>query len=149
MLFFVAAMLGGPCGGPQHYRLAPVTGAVTLRRDAGVYRASATLRFRLVAPPSHKTVVDRGSADHLRGQAIIAKRVAASSNGTVQAIGSSAAQARLRLRASLDRLRDDTQNELDREERLYDSVTQGGLAQDQGPQFGFPGGQNSRVRCEQ
>jgi hypothetical protein len=149
-LFLLASLLSSPCNAHPVYALAPVVYAQSVRRDGSVYRASARLTFRIVEKrPAVITSVDPGLLEHVRGHQIVAQRVARSSGGTVQAVGSSRAQAQARLRQALSRLAADQERELDREEHVYDSVTNYGAAQDQGPQYGFPGGLDVRSQCAQ
>jgi hypothetical protein len=93
------------------------------------------------------TSVDPGLLDHVRGHQIIAQRVARSSVGTVRSAGASNAQARVRLQQAVTRLTNDAQKELDREEHVYDTVTNYGSAQSQGPVYGFPGGPDAHDTC--
>lgn len=134
------------CSRPP-YRLVPQTTAAIVRREGTVYRASASLHFRLQPQPRRVTLAGPGLGDHVRGYAVIAQRVVNASHDSVQAVGATASQARARLDRAVNQLRADAQTELDREERLYDTVTDGGLEQNQGPQFGFPGGRDARARC--
>ena len=138
-MFFLAALL--QCASHPHYALRPVSGAATVRHEGRVYVASASLRFRIVPQ------LAAAPSDHVRGHQIIARRVAHSSIGSLQARGASAAAARAQLKRTIYQLSSDAQRELDREERVYDTVTEDGLAQDQGPVYGLPGGANSRDRC--
>ncbi len=135
------------CSSHPEYTLRPVVSAVSVRRDGPDYRASAALRFTVFPAIRPPATSDAGFNDHVRGHQIIAQRVAGSSNGSVQANGKTPGDARRQLARALDRLRSDAQKELDREQRVYDSVTQDGLEQNQGPAFGFPGGRNARARC--
>lgn len=146
--FIAAALLASPCNAHPVYALAPVESAVNVRREGKVYRASAKLSFRIVErKPAMITSADPGLLDHVRGHQIVAQRVAKSSNGSVQAVGNSSAQAREHLKKALAQLESDQQKELDREERAYDSVTNDGASQSQGPLYGFPGGPDSQSPC--
>lgn len=152
MVIFLAAavLLASPCNAHPVYALAPVVSRQSVRRDGSVYRASARLTFRIVEKrPAIITSVDPGLLDHVRGHQIIAQRVARSSTGTVQAVGNSRAQAQARLRQALSRLASDQERELEREERVYDSVTNDGASQSQGPLAGFPGGVDVKAPCAQ
>jgi hypothetical protein len=150
MIFLAAALLASPCNAHPIYALAPVVSGTSVRKDSGAYRASARLTFRIVEKrPAVITSVDPGLLDHVHGHQVVAERVARSSEGTVQAVGSSRAQAQARLRQALSRMALDEQRELDREERVYDSVTNYGAAQSQGPQYGFPGGPDVHAPCAQ
>ncbi|HET7815537.1 MAG TPA: hypothetical protein VFL13_14315 [Candidatus Baltobacteraceae bacterium] len=146
MVFLAAALL---CGSHPVYALRAIVSPVAIRREAGEYRASASLRFEIVPKPATPHTSDRGFNDHVRGHQIIAQRVARSSIGSTQATGKTAAEARSQLLRAIAQMSLDAQKELDREERVYDSVTEDGQAQDQAPQYGFPGGANAKDRCPQ
>jgi hypothetical protein len=147
-LFLIAALVSRPCNIHPVYVLQPVMHNVAVARDGKTYRASAQLTFGIrEKTPAVLTSIDPGLLDHVRGHQIIAQRVARSSIGTIRAEGSSAAQARARLNDGVARTQRDLSKELDREERVYDSVTQNGAAQSQGPMYGFPGGPDARDSC--
>ncbi len=119
-----------------------------MQRLAHGYHASAKLVFRVVERT--RAVIpnaDPGLVDHARGHGAIARRVARASAGSVEGIGRSQVQAKTRLAQGIARLARDAQNELDREERVYDSVTEDGAAQNQGPVYGFPGGRDAHTTC--
>lgn len=144
------SLLTAPCNSHPQYALQPVISYDAVARSGAVYHASARLRFRLVQKtPALIPSADPGLLDHVQGHYVIARRVVQSSTGTVQATGNTAAQARLRLRQAIARMTSDSQNELFREEHVYDSVTENGAAQSQGPQYGFPGGPDARETCAQ
>jgi hypothetical protein len=145
-----AGLLASPCNIHPIYALQPVESAMTVRRDGRVYRATANLKFRIVEKqPAVLTSADPGLLDHVRGHQIVAQRVIRSSTGSVQGVGNTAASARLHLKQALTRLESDLQKELDREERVYDSVTNDGASQSQGPLYGFPGGPDAQSSCAQ
>lgn len=144
MVFLAAALF---CSTHPTYALRAIVTPVAVRREAGAYRATASLRFEVVPKPSSPHTRDAGFNDHIRGHQIIAQRVARSSVGTSQATGKTAAQARAQLLRAIAQMSLDAQKELDREERVYDTVTEDGAAQDQGPQYGFPGGADAKDRC--
>jgi hypothetical protein len=147
-LIFIAALVSRPCNIHPVYILQPNVRNVTVVRDGSTYRASAQLTFAIRETlPAVLTSVDPGLLDHVRGHQIIAQRVARSSGGAIRATGSSAAQARARLHDGVSRMQRDLSKELDREERVYDSVTQDGAAQSQGPIYGFPGGPDAHDSC--
>jgi hypothetical protein len=147
-LILIAALVSGPCNIHPVYVLQPVLRNVGVVRDGKIYRASAQLTFSVrEKTPAVITSVDPGLLDHVRGHQVIAQRVARSSIGTIRAEGNSAAQARARLSDGAARTQRDLSKELDREERVYDSVTQNGAAQSQGPMYGFPGGPDARDSC--
>ncbi|HZZ65596.1 MAG TPA: hypothetical protein VFE17_08870 [Candidatus Baltobacteraceae bacterium] len=150
MFILAVTLLTAPCNSHPQYALQPVISYGSVAHAGAVYRASAHLRFRLVEKtPALIPSVDPGLLDHVQGHYIIARRVAQSSTGTVQATGNTAAQARVRLRQAIERMTSDSQNELLREEHVYESVTENGAAQSQGPQYGFPGGPDARETCAQ
>ena len=144
MLHLAALLI---CGAHPTYALVRITEPITIVRQGGMYRAQTTLRFRIapaiVAPHSS----DRAFNDHVRGHQIIARRVAGSSNGIISANGKTPRVARKQLQRALNQMTSDQQKELMREERVYDSVTENGRAQDQGPVYGLPGGANARGLC--
>lgn len=149
-LFFLAALISRPCNIHPVYVLQPVVRSVRVQREGKIYRATAQLTFTLKEKtPAVLTSVDPGLLDHVRGHQIIAQRVARSSSGNVTAEGSSASQARSRLNSGVTQTQRDLSKELDREEHVYDSVTQNGAAQSQGPLYGFPGGPDARDSCAQ
>ena len=144
----LAAVLGGPCNAHPAYALRPVLTAIRVRQEGKRYDATASLRFRIVeVRPAMISSVDPGLLDHVRGHHIVADRASRSSNAAVRAAGASAAQARARLQQAVARLTSDAQRELDREEQVYDSVTNYGSSQSQGPLYGFPGGPDARDTC--
>ncbi len=147
MLLFVAALL--TCKADPVYTLVRVPAPVRIERNGPMYRAVTRLSFRVtprLRPPHTR---DAGFNDHVRGRQIIAQRVAGSSNGEISAGAKSERDARAQLRRALNQMTADAQKELMREERVYDSVTEDGMAQDQGPTFGLPGGRNAHDRCPQ
>lgn len=145
MVFLAAAAL--LCSSHPTYALRAIVSPVVVRREGGSYRAAASLRFDVVPKPLPAHTSDQGFNDHVRGHQIIARRVARSFVGSSQAVGTSPAQARSQLLRAIAQMSLDAQKELEREERVYDSVTEDGAAQDQAPQFGFPGGANAKDRC--
>jgi hypothetical protein len=148
LLVLIAALVSRPCNIHPVYVLQPVLRNVHVQRSGSGYRASAQLVFSIKEKtPALLTSVDPGLLDHVRGHQIIAQRVVRSSNGSITATGSSAAQARERLASGVAQTQHDLSKELDREERVYDSVTQNGAAQSQGPIYGFPGGPDAHDSC--
>jgi hypothetical protein len=144
----LAAILGGPCNAHPSYALKPVVSAIRVQRTGNAFTASAKLTFRIAEVHSALiSSVDPGLLDHIRGHHIIAGRVSRSSNGTVRADGTTPTQARSRLQQAVSRLTGDAQKEMDREEQVYDSVTNYGLSQSQGPAYGFPGGPDAHDTC--
>ncbi|MBV9271626.1 MAG: hypothetical protein JO165_11045, partial [Candidatus Eremiobacteraeota bacterium] len=86
--------------------------------------------------------------DHVRGHVQIAQNYARAAHSTIHGFGRTRQDALRNLRAGIVRSTADAQNELMREQALYDRVTDRGLRQDQGPLYGFPGGNNMTVGCE-
>lgn len=149
-LFILAVLTSRPCNIHPVYVLQPVVRSVHVHHDGKIYRATAQLTFAVKEKsPAVLTSIDPGLLDHVRGHQIIAQRVARSSGGQVTAEGSSASQARSRLNSGVAQTQRDLSKELDREEHVYDSVTQNGAAQSQGPLYGFPGGPDARDSCAQ
>lgn len=150
MFILAASLLTAPCNSHPEYALQPIVSYGPVTRAGSVYRASAHLRFRLIEKtPALIPSVDPGLLDHVQGHYIIARRVAQSSTGSVQSTGNTAALARTRVRQAIARVTSDAQSELLREERVYESVTENGAAQSQGPQYGFPGGPDAHEICAQ
>lgn len=147
-MLLLAALLTAPCNAHPAYAVQPhVTGVRVARRASG-YLASAQLRFTLKqTQPALIPSIDPGLLDHVHGHLVVAQRVVRSSGGTVQANGASAAAARARLQQAIARMSRDLQNELVREERVYDNVTANGASQSQGPAYGFPGGPDVHSIC--
>lgn len=139
-MVLAAALL---CAAHPVYALKAVVSAVAVRRDGNAYRASASLRFTIVttshAPPS--------ASAHARGHYVIAQRVAQSSIGRFESTAPGARAARAQVLRAIAQMTADAEHELRREERVYDSVTEDGAAQNLGPQYGFPGGANLRDPC--
>jgi hypothetical protein len=149
-IFLAAALLAAVCNANPVYGLKPVVGAVSVRAAGSGYRAAAHVAFDLVKKaPAVVNSTDPGMLAHIRGAQIVAERVARSSNGVIEGFGSTQAQARERLHAAIARVQADLGKELDREEHVYDSVTENGAAQSQGPAYGFPGGPDAHDPCAQ
>ena len=148
MVVLLAALIAAACNPNPIYTLKPVVTQTSVHRDGSSYRASAHIAFKAV---EEKAAVvhskDPGLIAHVRGHGIIANRVALSSNGVVQASGNTSQQARSRLHDGITRMQSDLAKELAREERVYDTVTENGAAQSQGPTYGFPGGPDSHDPC--
>lgn len=141
MVFFLAAPAPMPCNIHPVYSLIAVRGKVKIAHVNGKYQASSSLSYRVQEVMGAVIVtVEPGVLEHVRGHQIIASRVAHSSNGHVEATGSSEQQARSRLADGIRKLTADQNKELLREERAYDNVTENGAAQSQGPSYGLPGG---------
>jgi hypothetical protein len=148
-MLLAALLLAAACNAHPIYAVQPIVSGVRVARHGNAYVASAQLRFTLktTARAILPRNADAGLRQHVQGHMVVARRVIRSSDGSVEANGSSAAQARTRLKQTIDRMRSDLQSELVREERAYDDVTANGAQQSQGPQFGFPGGPDSTTPC--
>src|SRR5579884_2817865 len=148
-MLVLAAMLAAPCNIHPAYTIRPVVSHVSVVRRARSYVASAQIRFSLdtKSPAIIPSADDPGVLQHVEGHLIVARRVVHSSEGMVQANGSSAAQARARLNQTIARMRSDLQKELSREEQAYENVTENGASQSQGPAYGFPGGPDVQAPC--
>ena len=134
------------CAAHPAYALKPVTTPITVRRNGPKYQATASLRF-IVVPKTPAGAPAAVYHDHLAGHKIIAQRVAQSSIGKYDSTASTPAQARTQVQRAMMQMTADAQKELDREERVYDSVTADGAEQDQAPQYGFPGGADVHDPC--
>ena len=147
-MLLLAALLAAPCNAHPTYAVAPVVSHERVVRRPGGYVASADVRFTLhTVNPALIPSVDPGLLQHVQGHLIVAQRVVHSSDGTIDANGASASQARARLGETVKRMRTELQNELMREERAYDNVTANGASQSQGPSYGFPGGPDVHSPC--
>jgi hypothetical protein len=150
MVFLLAALFVAPCNIHPVYVLQPIVRSVQVKRAGSAYQASAQLHYAIREKTAAMiSSVDPGLLDHVRGHQIIAQRVARSSSDSVRAVGATAAQARAHLNDAVARVKADLSKELEREERVYDSVTENGAAQSQGPVYGFPGGPDAHDSCVQ
>jgi hypothetical protein len=144
----LAALLDAPCNAHPVYELKPVVSARRFQASRGGYLATAHLAFRISErTPALIASVDPGLLDHVRGHQLIAQRVSRSSIGNVRATAGTRSAASMRLAQAVLRLTNDAQRELDREEHVYDAVTENGAAQSQGPVYGFPGGPDAHDTC--
>jgi len=109
------------------------------------FNAKAAVTFSVGA---HGIVASGDAQDDIRGHVQIAKNYARAAHSTVHGFGRTRAEALRNLRAAIARSATDAENELTREEALYDRVTDRGLRQDQGPLYGFPGGNAMSVGCQ-
>jgi hypothetical protein len=148
-MLLLAALLAAPCNAHPVYSVRPVVSHVRSERRGKAYVDSAQIRFTLkdVQPALIPDASDPGLLAHVQGHLVVARRVVQSSEGTIQANGVNAAQARAHLERTIARMRSDLQNELVREERAYDNVTANGSSQSQGPLYGFPGGPDAHSAC--
>lgn len=145
---FLAALLTAPCNAHPVYKIVATVSPARVQRVIKGYIATAALTFHVVEKtPAIINSVDPGLLDHVRGHQIIAQRVARSSEGRIRASGSSPGQAQARLKLTVARMTNDVNYELLREEQVYESVTENGAAQSQGPVYGFPGGPDAHDPC--
>jgi Zn-dependent protease with chaperone function len=126
-------------------QLVPVTSPIRVTHTGGSYRASARITFsvRTVRKPVYSS--DPGARAHIAGYYAIAQRLTQASE--VESVGSTPAQARARLAKGVAALARDENLEYVRQVHVYDTVTDNGRAQSQGPAFGFPGGPNANAYC--
>lgn len=148
-MLLLAALLTAPCNIHPGYAVEPVVSNTRIVHRANGYLATARVQFtlRTTSPAIIPSADDPGLLQHVQGHLIVAQRVVRSSGGTVEANGSTAAQARGRLTQTISRMRSDLQHELTREEVAYDNVTANGSQQSQGPAYGFPGGPDVHTLC--
>lgn len=81
----------------------------------------------------------------MAGYYAIAQRLTQTSE--VESVGSTPAQTRARLAKGVTALARDENLEYARQVHVYDTITDNGRAQSQGPAFGFPGGPNANAYC--
>ena len=127
--------------------MVPVISRLRVARRGSSYQAGARISFAVRVIKKARLPDDAGLRAHVRGYFTIVQRLAQASQA--QAVGASAAQARARLSKTVAALAHDVNLEYKRQLRVYDSVTENGRSQDQGPAYGFPGGPNANVYCAQ
>jgi|GEM_PF-1955553 len=150
MLVLAAALLAAPCNADPAYAVRSNPSPVRVAARAGKFVASARVDFSVQQiTPALVPSADSGLLDHVHGHLIVAQRVVRSAAASIQANGATAAQAKAHLLQTVTRMRRDLQAELNREERVYDTVTANGAQQSQGPAFGFPGGADAHTPCTQ
>ena len=148
IMLLLAALLSAPCNAHPSYAVQSTVAHAHIVRRSGAYVASAQVHFTLhVEQPAMIPSVDPGLLQHVQGHLIVAQRVVRSSGATIEAAGTSPAQARSRLNQTVSQMRSDLQKELMREERAYDNVTANGASQSLGPSYGFPGGPDVQSPC--
>lgn len=148
VLLLLAALASSGCNAHPVYALRPVVGAARLSRTGAGYQAAAQLHFTVTQRSGGGPLpADPGLRAHIEGHRTIAVRVARTAADSVRAVGATAMQARSRLRDAIAHIQADLLKELDREEHVYDTVTENGAAQSQGPVYGFPGGPDARDTC--
>ena len=141
MFFLLGGLLAAPCNIHPEYMLVPATTAIRVVHDGPRFTASTTVSFRVhEVRPAIIPMIEPGLIEHVRGHQIIARRVARSFNGHLEANGATIGQAKMRLSRAIHDLTADQNNELTREERTYENVTENGASQSQGPAYGLPGG---------
>lgn len=136
--------LAAACSAHPAYTLAAVVSHESVRGSDNRYRASAQVSFRVKTLRAARVPAGQPAWEaHARGHTIIAQRVAQAGAGSVEANGSTRAQALARLNQTVAQMLHDDRAELAREEHAYEDVTGGGRSQDQGPAYGFPGGRDA------
>lgn len=105
--------------------------------------ADVTLTLRTLSPAI--AVRDPGARAHADGYYVIARRLEQRSH--VRAVGTSKAQATARLKRAIAALVRDANAEYARQILVYETVTDNGRMQSQGPAWGFPGGPNAAAFC--
>lgn len=108
---------------------------------------SAWIMLKVETRRAASSANDRGLQAHVRGYYTIARTIAQPSSARVFA--PSSAIGRRRLAQTAATLARDANAEYRRQIQAYDSVTNNGRAQDQGPAYGFPGGPDAKVSCPQ
>jgi hypothetical protein len=149
-LVLAAAAALSPCSYSLQLELVPAISHVRVVHAANSFTASGNLTLLVVTGSlltNRATDRDPGTHAHIAGYFGIARSLAQTSS--VRAIGSSQAQARARLAKAVAALVRDANTEYARQSRIYDTVTEHGRAQNQGPAYGFPGGPNASVYCPQ
>jgi predicted secreted Zn-dependent protease len=137
-----------PCRAHPVVHLVPQTAAPRVDVVAkDNVRATELVRFTTVWDSRAPLPADPALRAHALGHVEIAKRYARRAGSTVRAFGSSRTAALSNLHRAIDATEADAARELEREEALYDRVTDFGRQQDQGPVYGFPGGENAAVGC--
>jgi F420-0:gamma-glutamyl ligase-like protein len=143
----LAAAAVSTCTFRPQVQLVTAVSHVRVVHDARSYRASANITFtvRTIRKPALSS--DPGLQAHIAGYYTIAQRLAEPSQ--VRAIGTTAAQARIRFLKAVAQLAHDVNLEYARQTRVYDAVTENGRAQNQGPAYSFPGGPDANAYCPQ
>lgn len=137
-------VLAAACAAHPDIHLASHAGAPRVVASGGGFNASAAVSFTA----GTRGIVASGDAqDHIRGHIQIAQNYARAARSTIHGFGHTKREALENLRRQIARSKSDAENELMREEALYDRVTDRGLRQDQGPLYGFPGGNPMSVGC--
>jgi hypothetical protein len=147
LVFLVVALAAAisPCAYRPDLKVVPIVSQLRIARQGLSYQAGARIAFAVRIARKAQLPDDAGLRAHVRGYSTIVQRLAQSS--AAQAVGTSPAQARARLYKTIAALAHDVNVEYQRQLRVYDSVTENGRAQDQGPAYGFPGGPDANVYC--
>ena len=128
-------------------KVVPIVSQLRIARRGSSYEASARITLAVRTVRKAQLPDDAGLQAHVRGYYAIVLRLSQAS--AAQAVGTAPAQARARLYKTIAALAHDVNVEYQRQLHVYDSVTENGRAQDQGPAYGFPGGPNANVYCAQ
>lgn len=136
-----------PCAYRPELKMVPVVSQLRIVRRGSSYQAGARVSFSVRTMRKAELPDDAGLRAHVRGYFTIVGRLAQASQ--VQSVAASQAQARARLSKAIAALAHDVNVEYKRQVRVYDSITENGRSQDQGPAYGFPGGPNANVYCVQ
>lgn len=141
-----AVLLAFLCTAHPVVRLFAHAGPPAITATGHSYRAQAQLRFTV---DRHLPVLPTDdSRDHVQGHVQIAQAYAHAARFTLRVVGKTRAEALQNLTRAIATNTRDAQNELRREEALYDRVTDSGYRQEQGPLYGFPGGTNATSICK-
>lgn len=143
-LVLVAASTSACVFRPQ-LQLSPVISAARVMRSSHAFTASARLTLAIITLKKPAPANDAGLRAHVAGYYVIARRLMQPS--ALRAIGGSQVQVRARLAKAVTALVRDANAEYARQAHIYDTVTENGRAQGQGPSYGFPGGPNANVYC--
>jgi predicted secreted Zn-dependent protease len=141
-----AVLLAFLCSAHPVARLLPHAGAPRIAATGRSYRAETQLRFTV--DPHLPPLPSDDSRDHVSGHIQIARTYAHAARFTVRVVGKTRAEALQNLNRAIATNTRDAQNELRREEALYDRVTDSGYRQEQGPIYGFPGGTDATNICK-
>lgn len=149
-LTFAAILAAAParCNAHPVYHAQPHVASIAFAAEGTGYRASASIRFTLQAvQPGVLPPGDAALAAHAQGHRTIAERITAGARGSAIGFGKTRAAARASLENDVSVLTRETNQAIDHQEQTYDRVTDDGAAQDQGPLYGFPGGEDVTTPC--
>jgi hypothetical protein len=142
----LAAAASSACAFRPQLQLSPAVSQVRVARASSSFTASANLTLSVRTVKKATLASDAGLRAHVEGYYEIARSLAQPS--AIRATGRSQVQARARLAKAAAALVRDANAEYAREAHIYDTVTENGRAQSQGPSYGLPGGPNADVYCE-